>query len=554
MELQSILHSYLTELYGKDATFREDQLKAIVSTVTNHSTLVVEKTGWGKSLVYFLATKYFRSRGAAPTIVVSPLRSLMRNQKETAEKLKLKAVVFSGEFYGEKEELAQFKTDLKQDLYDLIFITPEQLSKEDVRSLLIDAGKEYSLIVVDEVHCISEWGHDFRPAFLNIRKFVKNILSRNPNLHMLATTATANDLVIEDLKHQFGGGSETNVIRGPLTRESIHINLVKNLNYEEKCAWIVEYLKNKSGSGIIYCQTVKSCELLSLFLISNHITARAYHSKLTSETREELETLFSENKIKVLVATTALGMGYDKPDIAFVIHFNRPASILEYYQQIGRAGRGIKEADAVLLSNSEDDRTLDFFMKNAFPKEEVLKDLLDFLEQRSSAKLSDLQRNFNLKQGDILSALKHLESRDLVIKDGNCYTRTANKYDLDSYVEEKEKITENRYHELKRMHDYENFSGCLMEFISRELNDPYSHKCGKCQNCTQRFLSPAVNEDLKRAAYDFVNKSYIRNPEINMIEPRKKIHSQSIFKEYIINSGFFLCKYNIGFIPKNLRN
>lgn len=542
MDLQSILYSELRDVYGKDADFREDQLKAIISTITNHSTLVVEKTGWGKSLIYFLATKYFRAKGSAPAVVVSPLRSLMRNQKETAQKLNLNAVVFSGELYKNNADFAQFKRELHQDLYDLIFITPEQLSKEDVRNLLISVGKEYSLIVVDEVHCLSEWGHDFRPDFLNIRKFVQNILSVNPNLHLLATTATANDLVIEDLKHQFGRTSETNIIRGPLTRDSIHISVVQNLNFEEKYAWIVEYLKNKTGSGIIYCLTVKDCELLALFLQSNHINAKSYHSG--SENREELETQFNENKIRVLVATNALGMGYDKPDIAFVIHFNRPASMLEYYQQIGRAGRGIKDAEAILLTNSEDDSTLQFFINNAFPKVEVLRDLLDFLETVSSVKLNELQEKFNLKKGAIESALKHLESRDLVIKEGSTYSRTANKYDLNSYIEEKNKITENRYHELEIMHDYENFEGCLMEFISKELNDPYSHKCGHCQNCTNRYLSSDVNEDLKNSAYDFVNKSYVKNPALNKIEPRKKYHFKDI--KYIINFGFFLCKYNIG--------
>lgn len=239
MEMERIFESYLKELYGKDAKFREDQLKAIVSTVTNHATLVVEKTGWGKSLIYFLATKYLRKRGSAPSLIVSPLKSLMRNQREAAEKLNMKTGIITGDLRKDKIKCREFFGALRNDFYDIVFVTPEQLSKEDVKQQLISIDKEISLIAIDEVHCLSEWGHDFRPDFMKIRKFVQTVLSRNPKLHLLATTATANDLVISDLERQFEGDTETNIIRGSLTRESLHIYIIQNLSYEERYAWII---------------------------------------------------------------------------------------------------------------------------------------------------------------------------------------------------------------------------------------------------------------------------------------------------------------------------
>lgn len=275
MEMEQIFESYLKELYGKDAKFREDQLKAIVSTVTNHATLVVEKTGWGKSLIYFLATKYLRKRGSAPSLIVSPLKSLMRNQREAAEKLNMKTGIITGDLRKDKIKCREFFGALRNDFYDIVFVTPEQLSKEDVKQQLISIDKEISLIAIDEVHCLSEWGHDFRPDFMKIRKFVQTVLSRNPKLHLLATTATANDLVISDLERQFEGDTETNIIRGSLTRESLHIYIIQNLSYEERYAWILQYLKKQTGSGIVYCLTVKDCELLALFLKANGIDASA---------------------------------------------------------------------------------------------------------------------------------------------------------------------------------------------------------------------------------------------------------------------------------------
>lgn len=544
MEMERIFESYLKELYGKDAKFREDQLKAIVSTVTNHATLVVEKTGWGKSLIYFLATKYLRKRGSAPSLIVSPLKSLMRNQREAAEKLNMKTGIITGDLRKDKIKCREFFGALRNDFYGIVFVTPEQLSKEDVKQQLISIDKEISLIAIDEVHCLSEWGHDFRPDFMKIRKFVQTVLSRNPKLHLLATTATANDLVISDLERQFEGDTETNIIRGSLTRESLHIYIIQNLSYEERYAWILQYLKKQTGSGIVYCLTVKDCELLALFLKANGIDASAYHSE--SEKREFLEDRFNQNIIKVLVATTALGMGYDKADISFVIHFQRPTSILEYYQQIGRAGRGINDADAILLTGIEDDKIAEFFRKNAFPDVDLLNELLKKIESTTYVKEKELQQEFNLKSKTISSALKQLEARDLVIKDINGYSRTANKYNLNEYIEEKNRITDNRIKEIDKLHEYVQYSGCLMQFISEELNDPFSHKCGRCQNCTNAKLNIMVEEKIKQMAYKFINQTYIKNPELNKIEPRKQINRIKIEPKYINKDGYFLCKYNIG--------
>ena len=433
----SIFTNYLKLIFGNKASFRKDQLEAIISTVNNHFTLVVEKTGWGKSLVYFLATKYFRDNGYGPTIIVSPLKSLMRNQIEAASKLNLRAEMISGEFFKRENENKKYEilTSLNNNKIDILYVTPEQLNKNDLYNLLIaNITQELALFVIDEVHCVSEWGHDFRPDFCSLKYFVESSIVNNKKIHILATTATANDMVIEDLCNQFN--CEITTIRGELCRDSLHLCVLPEMSLSHKYAWILEYLQNHSGSGIIYALTIKDCDLLAQFLSVNNIVAFSYHSENGDEKNRWIEEKFFNNEIKVLVATSALGMGYDKPDVAFVIHLQKAKSMLEYYQQIGRAGRDIAKADVILMRSPKDDNCLDFFIKNAFPEPTIMREILSFIETQNIVKRQNILECFNISVSSCDKILKHLLARKLIRKDGSNYLRTFEPDNLDSYIKD----------------------------------------------------------------------------------------------------------------------
>ncbi len=542
-----IFLEYLKAIFGPTASFKEGQLESIISTVTNHFSLVVQKTGWGKSMVYFLATRYFRDKGYGPTVIVSPLLSLMRNQQDSASKLNLQVMLLNGTTLSKTErgKRPAIAEALQNNSVDILYITPEQLAKDEVKQFIFtNISKELALFVIDEVHCVSEWGHDFRPSFGEIKDFVNDSLVKNMHIHILATTATANDTVVNDLLAQFQ--TEIKVIRGPLLRESLNIQVMTPHGITNRYAWILEYLQTHQGSGIIYCLTISSCEMLATFLQVNGIAAYAYHSGLQDEEKLGLEVSFYNNQIRSLVATTALGMGYDKPDVAFVIHFQCPQSILEYYQQIGRAGRNLENADAILMSGPEDEKIKRFFIENALPTTEALGMVLDFIDKRNGVSLMDILRTFNIKRSDLVDVLKHLSALKLVYKDKSLYFRTLNPADLDAYQKNKEQIRENRYLSLQKMRDYCATRECYAKFISRELNDPYVAECGKCYNC--RKLTPQDLKDttnITRARY-FIDAPYRTNPALNQIEPRViGPDHHKIPPELLNERGFFLCKYGV---------
>ena len=534
-------------MFGNAAEFRDGQLDAIESAVTNHFTLVVQKTGWGKSLVYFMATRYFRDNNYGPTIIVSPLLSLMRNQKDSAAKLSLIAEMVNYETAKIDIGFNILREKLKNNAIDILFITPEQLSKDYVKEILVSCiNQEMALFVIDEVHCVSEWGHDFRPNFLDIKDFVNSYLVVNNRIHILATTATANDFVIDDLKEQFN--CDMNVLRGPLLRESLRIQVLDRMDLSHRYAWILNYLRKNNGSGIIYCLTINDCEQLALFLRCNGANAHAYHGSLNSSDREMLENYFYDNRIKVLVATTALGMGYDKSDVSFVIHMQSPKSILEYYQQIGRAGRDLENADAILMRGETDSNTLNFFIRNALPAANLMRDVLDRIDSQSKVTENQLLSEINIKAPELRKILKHLFVRKLIAKDGSYYTRTLLPDNLDEYISTKARINERRHEELTVMDDYFRCKSCYMEFISQHLNDPYQRKCGKCSNCTDDRFSENVSDELVNLAVTFIKTPYRIDHTLNIIHPRKQFFCaegrRNIPEVYQNMSGYFLTRYN----------
>ncbi|OTO14295.1 RecQ family ATP-dependent DNA helicase [Enterococcus sp. 3H8_DIV0648] len=355
--------SILKEAYGPRAEFREGQLEAIISVVQKKKTLVVQKTGWGKSVVYFIASKILRQNGAGPTVIVSPLLALMTNQIDAATKLGIRAMTINSNNQDEWEELY---ADIEN--YDAIIISPERLANERFMERFSNIGG-IQLFVVDEAHSISDWGHDFRPDYQRIVKLLDNFPA---DIAILGTTATANDRVIKDIKSQLG--EDLNVVRGDLMRENLAIQINPRQTREERLAWLAQSLQFdenlKTGQGIIYCLTQRDCETVAEFLKKSSISAEAYHAGLGKDefevdiAQKRMEA-FDKGDLRILVATVKLGMGYDKPDIRFVIHYQLPKNIISYYQQIGRAGRDGQSAYAIMFHGYEDEEILDSFIEGA---------------------------------------------------------------------------------------------------------------------------------------------------------------------------------------------
>ena len=365
-----------TALANPAAEFRDGQWEAIDALVNRRQKLlVVQRTGWGKSSVYFISTKIFRDRGMGPTIIVSPLLALMRNQVDAAVRLGLDAVRWDS---TNREDRPNILRRLQQNEIDVLFIHPKQFSNQEfLDDVLAPISDRLGLMVVDEAHCISDWGHDFIPEY----RLISNILRGLPaNTGVLGTTATANNRVVEDIQTQLG---DIQIHRGPLTRESLALQTMVLPDQASRLAWLAQVIPSLPGTGIVYTLTVRDAEQVAEWLSANGIDAKAYHGSVEADGfensnayRQYLEELLLNNQLKVLVATTALGMGYDKPDLSFVIHYQTPGSIVAYYQQVGRAGRGIVHAVGVLMSGVEDQDIHEFFRESAFPSEAHVNEIL----------------------------------------------------------------------------------------------------------------------------------------------------------------------------------
>lgn len=332
---QQALRLLKIALNNPTAEFRDGQWEAIETLIENRSRLlVVQRTGWGKSLVYFLATRLLRDRGNGLTLLISPLLALMRNQIAAAERIGVKAVTINS---SNTEEWKAVQTELLAEQVDILLISPERLANEEFReTILLPISQKIGLFVVDEAHCISDWGHDFRPDY---RRIVRILQALPSNIPALATTATANNRVINDIIAQLG--SNLHITRGTLTRKSLQLQNIYLPRKAARMAWLANHLPNLPGSGIIYALTVRDADRVADWLKTQGIDTKAYHAELTNEERITLEDKLLNNKIKALVATTALGMGFDKPDLGLVIHYQRPGSVVHYYQQVGRAGRAV---------------------------------------------------------------------------------------------------------------------------------------------------------------------------------------------------------------------
>ncbi len=495
-----------------EAEFRADQLEAIRDVVEDRArVLCVQRTGWGKSAVYFVATALLREAGAGPTLIVSPLLALMRNQIAAAERLGLRAHTINSTNQGEWADVRQM---LAEGTVDLLLISPERLNNPRFRDDMLPLfAASVGLLVIDEAHCISDWGHDFRPDYRRVKDMLDALA---PDVAVLGTTATANDRVVADVTEQLrrpgaagdsdgaeraAGSEPLRSYRGPLTRTSLRLETLELRQPAQRLAWLVENLPRLEGSGIVYTLTKRDCEQVASFLTAQGVPALAYSGEQDTEQRIATEERLLRNEVKAVVATSALGMGYDKSDLTFVVHFQAPGSVVSYYQQVGRAGRGVDHADVVLLRGGEDRKIQDFFIEQAFPSYERVRAVLDELAaaEPGGRTTRELMTVVNLGMARLEAMLKILDVEGAVRRDGRSWRAVPDSgwsYDSTRY----EQVTALRRAEQQAMAAYGTDGRCLMRVLAEELDDPDPRDCGRCSVCTAPRFATAPDARLVELA------------------------------------------------------
>ena len=501
----------LRALVGNPAAdFHDGQFEAVSALVDDRRrALVVQRTGWGKSAVYFVATMLLRARGAGPTILVSPLLALMRDQVAAAERAGVRAVTLNSANRHEWDEVAQ---PLRDDTVDALLVSPERLNNPDFRdhqlpSLIARSG----LLVIDEAHCISDWGHDFRPDYRRLRDLIAVMPDGVP---VLATTATANERVVADVAEQMGTGAHEGVltIRGPLARRSLRLGVLTLPDATARLAWLVSNLGTLPGSGIVYALTVSAAEDTARLLRQAGYETRAYTGQTDPSEREELEGRLKRNEVKALVATSALGMGFDKPDLGFVVHLGAPSSPVAYYQQVGRAGRATDNADVLLLPGQEDRAIWDYFATASMPSEAKADAVLAALSSEPQSTRA-LESQVDLKPSTLELLLKVLDVDGAVarVSKGWVATGTPWTYDRERY----ERIAAARTAEQNAMLEYESTGECRMQFLQRSLDDAEARPCGRCDNCAGAWYPAAISDDATGSVASALDRVGVE------IEPRK---------------------------------
>ncbi|PPS71970.1 MULTISPECIES: RecQ family ATP-dependent DNA helicase [Streptomyces] len=502
-ELRAAADAVLTRLVGDvsgKARLREDQWLAIEALVADRRrALVVQRTGWGKSAVYFVATSLLRARGSGPTVIVSPLLALMRNQVEAAARAGIHARTINS---SNTEEWDAVQDEISAGEVDVLLVSPERLNNPDFRDQVLPRlAAATGLLVVDEAHCVSDWGHDFRPDYRRLRTMLADL---PPGVPVLATTATANARVTADVAEQLGtgGSSDALVLRGPLDRDSLSLSVLRLPDSAHRMAWLAEHLDELPGSGIIYTLTVAAAEEVTAFLRQRGHTVSSYTGKTENADRQQAEEDLLGNKVKALVATSALGMGFDKPDLGFVVHLGSPSSPIAYYQQVGRAGRGVQHAEVLLLPGKEDEAIWKYFASLAFPPEDLVRRTLDLLANAEKPlSLPALEPLVELRRSRLETMLKVLDVDGAVkrVKGGWIATGQPWAYDTERYAW----VARQREAEQQAMRAYTSTAECRMEFLQRQLDDEAAKPCGRCDNCAgPRFTADTSEEALDAARVD----------------------------------------------------
>jgi ATP-dependent DNA helicase RecQ len=450
------------------AEFRPGQEDAIRHVVEGRGRLlVVQKTGWGKSFVYFIATKLLREQGGGPALLVSPLLSLMRNQIAAAERMGVRAATINSD---NQDKWTGIEAATSRGEVDILLIAPERLANERFTTeVLARIADRIALLVIDEAHCISDWGHDFRPDYRRLERIVRTLPA---NLRLFATTATANNRVMDDLQSVLG--PDLCVSHGDLNRPSLALQTIRLPNQAERLAWMAEQVPTLPGHGIIYTLTVRDAERVAEWLNLRGLIVKAYSGQ-TGDERPELEQALLDNRVKALVATTALGMGFDKPDLSFVIHYQAPGSVVAYYQQVGRAGRALDAAHGVLLSGEEDTDITDYFINSAFPTRDEVGQVLDALKGAPGGlSVPELLGRINISMGRIVKTVQllSLESPTPIAKQGSKWQLTAANLS-EEFWQRADRLTDLRREEQQQMQEYVNLQSGHMEFLIRALDgDP----------------------------------------------------------------------------------
>lgn len=498
----------LRELVGHpEAQFHDGQYEAIEALVdAGRRALVVQRTGWGKSAVYFVASLLLRRRGAGPTLIVSPLLALMRDQVAAAARAGVRAVAINS---ANALEWDSVLAQLAADEVDVLLVSPERLTNPSFReNQLPELIRRTGLLVIDEAHCISDWGHDFRPDYRRIADLIAQLPESVP---VLATTATANSRVVHDIEEQLGTGVLT--IRGALGRESLRLGVLTLPDSRDRLGWLLTHLSDMPGSGIIYTLTVSAAEDTARLLAEAGHNVLSYTGRTDPADREQAEQRLKDNEVKALVATSALGMGFDKPDLGFVIHLGAPSSPVAYYQQVGRAGRGAANADVLLLPGSEDREIWQYFATASMPSAEKADAVLAALGDAGSAMSTvALEARVDLRRTPLELLLKVLAVDGAVERVGGGWRSTGSpwNYDAERYA----RIAEARVDEQDSMVIYQDTAGCRMEYITSVLDDETAAACGKCDNCAGRWFPVDVAASAADAAGQTLRRAGIA------VEPR----------------------------------
>lgn len=494
----------LTGVVG--ARFHDGQLEAILALVDEHRrTLVVQRTGWGKSAVYFIATALLRRRGAGPTLLVSPLLALMRDQVAAAARAGVRAVAINS---ANAHAWDDVRAQLEADEVDVLLVSPERLNNprfrdEQLPMLVARTG----MLVIDEAHCISDWGHDFRPDYRRLSELIGRLPVEVP---VLATTATANARVVHDIAEQLtapsaigGRGGEVLTIRGSLARASLRLGVLRLPESRDRLTWLLSHLGGLTGSGIIYTLTVSAAEDTARLLREAGHEVRAYTGRTDPDEREESEQLLKQNRLKALVATSALGMGFDKPDLGFVVHLGAPSSPVAYYQQVGRAGRATEHADVLLLPGSEDEEIWQYFATASMPDEVRARAVLDALDDRPRSTPA-LEALVNLRRTPLELLLKVLDVDGAVQRVTSGWVSTGQPWTYDR--ERYRRIAEARVAEQQAMLSYERGEECRMLVLQRELDDPSAAPCGRCDRCAGAWFPTELDTEAAASASEALGR------------------------------------------------
>ena len=496
----------LRRLVGRpEAQFRDGQDEAVLALVRDRArALVVQRTGWGKSAVYFVTTALLRAQGAGPTVIISPLLALMRDQIAAAGRAGIRAVTMNS---ANAQDWEDVRRALAADEVDVLLVSPERLNNPRFREeQLPDLAARCGLLVVDEAHCISDWGHDFRPDYRRIRDLLTGL---DPRVPVLATTATANERVVTDVVEQLGAVAadgthdgphhEVRTIRGGLARDSLRLGVLSQMSPEQRLGWLAAHLGSLPGSGIVYTLTVSAAQDIATALTEAGYPVAAYTGRTDPADRERLEEALRANEVKALVATSALGMGFDKPDLGFVVHVGAPSSPVAYYQQVGRAGRATERADVLLLPGPEDRDIWSYFASVSMPREDQASAVIRALEE-SGRPLSTaaLETIVDVRRTRLELLLKVLDVDGAVARVTGGWTATGRPwvYDAERYA----RVAETRKAEQDLMLLYEQGPGCRMAFLQRALDDPTAAECGRCDRCAAPWYPTEIPDHVIGAA------------------------------------------------------